>query len=235
MAKRPIFIPQNTGDFLVKSAFVNFEWFAGMAVSQKQKSIDSLHAAASKQIPQISKVLEVSTKSKNELGVALSAFNLMITTRKKSRIFSVECAYQSSKFFNSGVQYIDLLDVSSREAKKDIRLKQSGLVQSFIFYGDIWPINPVTAFYDWLYVNALKNKPEYHDLLDEYSAFSDIEFNPEKSINCQGYSVALFCALKNRGLLEYATESKENFLSLYNNYRINNTHMTEEHQLGIRI
>ena len=166
MAKRPIFIPSITGDFLVISQPIVFEWVAGMAESQKQKRIDALHQAAHQNSRDITKILEVSTKSRDELGVALSAFNLMITTKKKSKTFSVECAYQSSKFFTSGIQYLDLLDVSSREAKKDIRLKQSGLIQCFRFYGDEWPINPVTAFYDWLYINALNNKPEYHELLN---------------------------------------------------------------------
>jgi hypothetical protein len=234
MAIRPVFVPKTQGDFLVVAEKINFLWFAGMATSQKQKSIDSLHEAARAKIG-AEKILEVSSKSRDELGVALSAFNLMIVTKKRGRTFSVECAYQSSKVFAGGEQYLDLLDVSSREAKKDPRVKDSGRIYAFNFYGEEWPINPVTAFYDWLYVNALKNKPEYHNALREYSGFTDIEFNPEKSINCQAYSIALFCSLKERGVLDYATESKDNFLKLYRDYRINNTHMTEEHQLGIRM
>ena len=65
------------------------------------KSVDSLHAAALK-LPGISRVLEVSSKSREELGVALSAFNLTFTTLKHNRTFSVECAYQGSKVFERG-------------------------------------------------------------------------------------------------------------------------------------
>lgn len=234
MAVRPVFLPKASGDFLVLAEKTSFTWFAGMAVSQKQKSIESLHQAAKHQFG-VSRLLEISSKSKDELGVALSAFNLMITTKKRARVFSVECAFQSSKVFANDVQYLDLLDVTSREAKKDLRIKESGGIKKFRFYGEEWPINPVTAFYDWLYVNALNNEPDYHSALDLYDAFTDIEFNPDKSINCQAYSVALFCSLRRRGLLDFATQSKDNFLSLYRDYRISNTYLTEDHQIGMRL
>ena len=46
MANRPIFIPKFEGDFLVKTKNIDFKWFPGLSVSQKQKSIDSLHSEA---------------------------------------------------------------------------------------------------------------------------------------------------------------------------------------------
>lgn len=116
MAIRPIFIPKFEGDFLVKTQNIDFEWFPGLSVSQKQKSIDSLHSAA-KKLEGVGKVLEISSKSKSELGIALSAFNLMIKSAKGKRV-SVECVFQSSKVFEGDIQYLDLLEVSSREAKK---------------------------------------------------------------------------------------------------------------------
>ena len=45
----------------------------------------------------------------------------------------------------------------------------------------------------------------------DYQAFTDIEFNPEKSWNCQAYSVALYVSLVKNGMLEKALDSKENF------------------------
>lgn len=235
MASRPVYVPQYDGDFLVLAKSVDFTWHPGMAVSQKQKSIDSLHMAAKVQINNINNILEISSKSKQEIGVQLSAFNLMIKTKIKERVFSVECAYQSSKVFESGQQYIDLLDATSIEAKKDPRLKNSGRIVSFKFYGQEWPITPLTAFYDWLYVNALKNKPELHADIEKYDAFTDIEFNPEKSINCQGYAIALFRSLQIRGILEESTSSQKNFLQLYSNYRISNSKENELSQFGMRI
>jgi len=45
-----------------------------------------------------------------------------------------------------------------------------------------------------------------------YRAFTDIEFNPQKSINCQAHAVALCVALHQRGLLDEAMTSKNAFL-----------------------
>ena len=233
MAKRPIFIPKSEGPFLVETRSIDFLWFSGLSVSQKKKSVASLHKAA-QECFDIQEVLEVSSKSEDILGIDLSAFNLMITTQK-GKVFSVECAFQSSKVFEDGGPFVDLLDKTSREAKKDSRLKESGQLKRFEFYSQCWQLEPLTAFYDWLYINALRKKPEYQAVLEKYSAFSDIEFNPEKSINCQAYSIALFMALKSRNLLEQATSSQESFLKIYNDFLINNTTISEKHQLSIKI
>jgi hypothetical protein len=104
---------------------VEFQWFPGMAKSQAQKSIDSLHDAACRQL-RVPKVLEISSKSRSADGVALSAFNLMIRTVKYGREFSVECAYQSSKVFEHGGPYTDLRNGTSLDAKRDPRLIESG-------------------------------------------------------------------------------------------------------------
>jgi hypothetical protein len=221
MANRPIYIPNPTGQTLVTTRLIEFKWFPGMAVVQKQKSIESLHEAA-KQIPGISSLLEVSSKSTTPLGVDLSAFNLMITTLKYNKTFSVESAFQSSKVFERGGPFIDLLDKTSREAKKDERLQKSGRLKCFKFFGTEWGLEPQTAFYDWLYINALKKNINYAEQIKEYSAFTDIEFNPERSINCQAYSVALFVSLQSRNLLEYATSSQAAFLEVVSGAPINN-------------
>lgn len=234
MAERPLFIPAAEGPALVRTKHVEFQWFPGMAVSQKQKSVDSLHAAALK-LPGISKVLEVSSKSREELGVALSAFNLTFTTVKHNRTFSVECAYQGSKVFEQGGPFVDIFGMTSREAKKDERLRSSGRLTGFRFFGTDWGLEPQTAFYDWLYINALKKQPSVTERLLEYSAFTDIEFNPERSINCQAYSVALYISLHRRGLLEEATSSKEAFLRTVGTAAINNARQDETVQTGFRL
>jgi hypothetical protein len=205
-----------------------------MAVSQKHKSIDSLHGAATK-VPGIDRILEVSSKSKEELGVALSAFNLTFTTQKYSRTFSVECAYQGSKVFERGGPFVDLFDMTSREAKKDERIRESGRLTGFLFFGQRWELEPQTAFYDWLYINALKKKDGVADQLARYSAFSDIEFNPERSINCQAYSVALFMSLHERKLLDEATSSKDAFLKIVSKAPVSNARQDETVQTGLRL
>jgi len=234
MAERPLFIPATEGPALVKTNYVEFQWFPGMAVSQKQKSVDSLHAVACK-LPGISKVLEVSSKSREELGVALSAFNLTFTTVKYNRTFSVECAYQGSKVFEHGGPYVDIFKMTSREAKKDERLRSSGRLIGFRFFGTDWELEPQTAFYDWLYINALKKQPSIAEQLLDYSAFTDIEFNPERSINCQAYSVALYTSLRKRCLLEESMSSKEAFLRTVGKAAISNARQNETIQKGFRL
>ena len=48
MAERPVFASQLSDNFFFNEELIEFEWFAGMSVSQKQKSISSLHDEASK-------------------------------------------------------------------------------------------------------------------------------------------------------------------------------------------
>ena len=51
----------------------------------------------------------------------------------------------------------------------------------------------------------LKTTADFKELADEitnYNGFTDIEFNPKKSINCQAYSAALYSSLQHSGLLK---------------------------------
>lgn len=208
MATRPVFAPGLKGSALVIKVDVEFKWFAGMAVSQKQKSIRSLHEAASHR--NIASVLEISSKSESPLGVSLSAFNLQLQTEAGIRC-PVENAYQSSKTFTDGGPYLDLLSKKPWEAKKDPRLSSSGGFVGFEYGGQRWPTKPVTAFYDWLYLSALRQNSTISGQLEQYDGFTDIEFNPGKSLNCQASSAALFVALSKRGELEAALSSRDSF------------------------
>ncbi len=211
MATRPVYIPKLDSIGVITKS-VDFTWSPGMSKSQKQKSIKSLHKAANEL--GILPILEISSKSEENIGVNLSAFNLMIKT-KQSKSFSVETAFQSSKVFEKGGPYIDLLNCTSREAKKDIRLKESGNLIEFLFFKDKFPLKPRTYFYDWLYINALHQNKELSNAITSFSGFTDIEFNPKKSINCQAYSAALYVSLFNKGLAnnEKIRNSKD-FLSI---------------------
>lgn len=212
MANRPIFSPSFNGPLLVSTHYVEFQWFPGMAKSQAQKSIDSLHENAKRDLG-VSRVLEISSKSKDDAGIQLSAFNLMITT-KNGRRFSLECAYQASKVFQRGGPFVDLLDVSSIDAKRDERLTRCGRLIKFRFFNVDWDLEPRTAFYDWLYINALHKQADLADVVLNHRAFSDIAFNPERSINCQAYAAALYVSLHERGLLAEALEDKARYLQI---------------------
>lgn len=208
MAKRPIYIPQDSFPF-VSDKLIEFTWHAGFSVSQKQKSIQELHFAAQalnftteNGKPVDFKLLEVSSKSKDPLGVALSAFNLKFTENKNGKIFSVENIFQSAKVFENGGPFTDLRSVSPVEAKRDPRLKESGALKYFQYDRVKWQLEPKTYFYDWIYINALHQNKVLAEQVKAFNAFTDIEFNPKKSINCQARSVALYVALDKAGLLE---------------------------------
>lgn len=221
MAKRPIYLPCLDAGPLVRTEFVEFTWHPGMAVSQKRKSVESLHHSAI-ETGICKHPLEVSSKSPIDLGVELSAFNLKVKTEERQRVFTVETAFQSSKKFERGGPFRDLLYGTSIAAKKDPRLKESGALVSFESSGKTWMLEPKTAFYDWVYTNALRRNEWAVERLADYDAFTDIEFNPKKSINCQAYSVALFLALDGRNLLSDALESKEAFLDIVGDVPVNN-------------
>lgn len=211
MATRPLFVPKED-EVGVKEKPVEFKWFPGMAASQKKKSVASLHDSA--KYLGYNRLLEVSSKSENPLGIELSAFNLTITTKKNNITFSVESAFQASKVFERGGPYKDIFFKESLEAKRDVRLKESGNLVAFRFFGEDFPIVPRTYFYDWVYINALFQNFDLCESVLDFEAFSDIEFNPKKSINCQAHAVALFVSLKKNHVLEKALSSSADFLSI---------------------
>lgn len=212
MAQRPIYIPVSEKSLFVKTELVDFTWFPGMSVSQKQKSVDSLHEAAQTSLPNVKRILEISSKSREPLGIALSAFNLAFTTVEQQRTLTVECAFQGSKVFQHGGPFVDMFEMTPREAKKDKRLLTSGRLTGFKFFGKEWELEPRTAFYDWLYISALRKQPDLAEQIINYDAFTDIEFNPRRSINCQAYAAALYISLFRQGILDDAISSKETFL-----------------------
>jgi len=212
MAKRPIYIPKTSGRLLVVAMPIEFHWHPGMAKSQKQKSIRSLHNAA-EQAMGIENILEISSKSEDELGVQLSAFNLMLISNGFSA--SVEVFFQGSKVFSKGGPFTDIYRKTSMEAKKDERLRESGQLITFRYNNRDWPLNPQTVFYDWLYLSALQQNPSLSGQLLKYDGFSDIEFNPEKSINCQAASAALYKSLTDRDLTDVALSSPDEFIKIH--------------------
>jgi hypothetical protein len=210
MATRPIFLALRSSAQFVREVQLEFKWFAGVAASQKQKSIASLHEAAKRKLA-IEEILEISSKSPSSAGVRLSAFNLTLKS-KAAGVVPVEVAYQAAKRFELGGPFLDLLNGTPREAKADERLRNSGRLLAFDFDGASWPLEPKTAFYDWLYLRALESNPTLAEFLTRFGAFTDIEFNPEKSINCQARSAALYVALQHRGLLKLALGSPTTYL-----------------------
>lgn len=183
MAKRPAFFVRQEK---VVSETYSFEWFSGFAVSQKQKSIESLHNAIM-EADVNAKPLEISTKSKETIGMKLSAFNLKLNS------YALENIFQSAKVFENGGPYLDLLDVLPKEAKHDERLHNSGNLIAFHYQNEDFPLTPKTVFYDFIYIAAVKKSfvTDEINAISNYNYFTDIEFNPTKSINTQARAAAM--------------------------------------------
>lgn len=214
MAKRPAFFVRE--EKVVQDIF-SFEWFPGFAISQKQKSIESLHHAILKADAN-ARPLEISTKSKDALGIKLSAFNLRLNDDTLENIF------QSAKVFANGGPYLDLLHVPPKAVKRDERLYNSGDLKAFRYQNEDFPLIPKTVFYDFIYIAAVKNSFTADEIkeISGYDYFTDIEFNPAKSINTQARAAAMIRLLLDE-YGELPDFSKEDFIQYHKEHIVYDT------------
>lgn len=206
MAKKMIFI--STSDSSYSEKLIEYVFVPGFAPSQRQKNVVNLEESIKKTFPN-SNVLEVSTKSNNPLGVSLSAFNLKLDG------FSLESVFQSSKCFVDGSHYEFLMSEKPSFAKKYIKENSRGGLKKFSYKGEDYPLNPPSFFYDYIYAKALYQNKELSNQLVNYDVFTDIEFNHDKSINCQARSCAIYAYLLRNNLVEKAIEDPEVFKKVY--------------------
>lgn len=211
MASRPIFLVDEDSDSLVTTVDVEFTWHAGMSVARRRVSARSLQEAGQSSYPK-RRFLEVSRMSDDPLGTELSAFNLRYPDGILTAGRPVECVFQSSKVFEHGGPFQDLLDAAPGDAKRDERLRTSGRLIAFNLEGQRWLSKPLTAFYDWIYIKALHAHTMNANAVMKYDAFSDIAFNPAKSFSCQARAVALYVALRRRNKLNEVLRSRDAFL-----------------------
>ena len=206
MAKRPAWTIRN--DKIVHDDF-EFEWNGGFAVSQKQKNIKNLHNAI-KRITE-EEALEISSKGLIQRGKDIGAFSLKLNSAYLENVF------QSSKKYEQGGPFLDLLEVLPKEAKRDERHKNSGKLVGFEKNGEIWPLEPKTLFYDYIYVTAMVENYGYDYDLSDYDWFTDIEFNPNKSINCQARSAVIYKLLQIKNMFQ-VLESREKWILFHNEF-----------------
>ncbi len=203
METRPVFIPALEPPFYTEF-LQSFSPEIGKDFAQKQKNVQTLHDAFLTQFPN-KKILEISTKSTKNEGVALSAFNLLLNG------IAVEKEYQAAKVFQYGGPYSDMRqNPSSKAVKKDPRLVNSGHLLGYYYDGRAFAHD--SLFYDWLYIRALLQNPEAATPLLRYNAFTDIEFD-RNGRNCQARTAAMFVSLTDQGLLDQV-EDYDQFYAL---------------------
>ena len=191
MAVRPIFI--SSGDiekpFIKKD--ISFKWVSGVSHIQLCRRRDSLSSEISK-LYDIKKWLEVSSMSDKEIGIKLSALNLILNTSNGTD--SVQNIYQSSKRYS-----FDFTD--------------------YFKYNDlVFDSTPTGMFYDYIYMCAiLQNSHLINDLV-QFDIFTDIQFNPNKSLNTQARAVAIFKTLYDNNSLSIINDHEE-FKKYYKSIR----------------
>lgn len=216
MATKACFLTNQQTPFEEK--IVSFTYVKGLAFSQKQKNVLSFHSSIQKLYPS-HRLLEVSTKSNDPLGVQLSAFNLKLDD------VPLECVFQSSKVFENNVQYDFLVSYPPKEAKQFIAKESHGKLTCFRYNGETFPLIPPSLFYDYIYILALSRIPLLSAQLANYDIFTDIEFNEKKQINCQARSCAIYSHLLRTNTQDYYLASIEHFKELYST--------TEQEQLSL--
>lgn len=206
LAKRPAW---SISDDRVICKEFEFQWNGGFAITQKQKNIRNLHEAIKEKMRE--NALEVSTKGLVSPGNEIGSFSLKLDG------IPLENVFQSSKKYELGGPYTDLLQVTPKEAKRDERHRSSGRIRSFVLHGEDWPLEPKTLFYDYLYVCALLQNYGTKLDLSGYSWFTDIEFNPKKSVNCQARSVAVYKLLQKKNCF-FVLDNKNDWLEFHKKY-----------------
>ena len=187
---------------------VTFTYIKGMAFSQKCKNVLSFHSSIQEQFPSC-KILEISTKSSNPLGVALSAFNLTLDGHP------VECIYHASKVFEDGSCFEFLKGYAPRDAKRYMRENGTGVLKCYVFNGKEISFETKTMFYDYIYIKALMQHPELSSALIDYDIFTDIEFNEKKGLNCQARSCSIYSYMLRTGTVDKYMDSMESFEKIY--------------------
>lgn len=210
MAKRLVYYVDNKGK--LQEQEVEFKWFSGFSVSQKQKSIEDLHSNFLKKHPKL-RILEISKAGSNELGNRLSAVNLSMKTTKG--FFSVEQLFQASKKFKETGNNFEFLKLDGREARRINKQRNSeDELVGFELFGKEFPLVPTTFFYNWLYLCALKQHKDLQEALLDYSAFTDIYVTPDYTLNTQAEACALYVSLYRRELWDKAMMNTQNFIEI---------------------
>ena len=172
----------------IAKGLISFHWEPGISTAQKRRSCVNLHSALDFHCDL--HALDISSASTEELGVALSAFNL------EWKGIPIECWYQGSKVYSDGKLNHHLYKVTSLDAK--LASKNKGPVTAFNLQGREFPTDPRTVFYDYLYLLGMCDTYG-HDLdLSKYDCFTDVQAVIDIDA-CQARAVCMYKLLQQQG------------------------------------
>lgn len=201
---RPIFLPCSRYPYyeVWNAQMVNF--VPSTSMERAQRNIKEVFRVFDKRFPN-KKLLEISLASLQlPLGKDLCPQYLKKNIPSKGGLFPVESLFQASKVFVEGGPYEDLYDYDALEIKDDPRLLHSGILTSYRFENQEYPLHPKTAFFDYMYMQALlePQNAEICNQLLEYDAFCDILFQEKRDFVCPARSAVVFVSLMRLGILQ---------------------------------
>lgn len=249
MAIHTIFKPKPEPPFF-EEVDLDLGWeTVGHSLKDAREKAKSLIAAANGKLG--IRVFEISRAASGlattpTFGEHLSAFKLeAIITKDSWKRLPVEVVYQKAKVWEGDEESLPDLSlislygvIGSKIAKSEAAQKRTALKQFSIRIGNQtrnFPIDPPDAFYNWLYLTALRhqhNKILYDRLIEEIRkqdlgriGFSDIFFTKQSETRtryaCQARTIAILAGLdrtheneldilfpRNQSLEEYITDEE---------------------------
>lgn len=178
-------------------------------LERQRREVDSLHERFKYYRPDF-KMLEISSISREPLGVAVSAANL-----RDPRGNLTEAVYLGSRVYEQG-QLEHLYHASSTvEAMRITKASEHNMFSSYNWYGKAVPTNPLTLMKYWIWCDAVYNQKDLMNQIVEYDAFTNYFCNTSKDyFGTYPEAAALFVTLYRNGILDTAMDSVESLARL---------------------
>ena len=146
------------------------------------------------------RILEISSRSDEPLGRALSAMNLRAADNDGNRRLPVESVYQAAKCYGNGSPDEQPAANGFDAKRRDKERRSAGSLRGFQHDGTFWPAASGSAFYDREWIKAATAAGATRELA-RYDAYTDQFHRPGAAVACQARSAAMLVGLdRNRQL-----------------------------------
>ena len=140
------------------------------------------------------RTLEISSRSDEPLGRALSAMNLRAAGSDGDRRLPVESVYQAAKCYGHGGPDEQPVPNGFDAKRRDKERRNAGSLRGFQHEGTFWPAASGSAFYDREWIEAATAAGATRKLA-RYDAYTDQFHRPGAAVACQARSAAMLVGL----------------------------------------
>ena len=140
------------------------------------------------------RILEISSRSDEPLGRALSAMNLRAAGSDGNRRLPVESVYQAAKCYGHDGPDEQPIPNGFDAKRRDKERRNAGSLRGFQHEGTFWPAASGSAFYDREWIKAATAAGATRELA-RYDAYSDQFHRPGAAVACQARSAAMLAGL----------------------------------------